>query len=235
MQSAALQTQTDLARHSESQLVDLARIGEEHAVRALIKRNNQRLFRMARAVVRDDSEAEDVVQETYVKAFEKLDSFRGDSTFSTWISRIALNEAMGRVRQKRPTADLSVLDTLTATQGGSVIMFPSSGTPADAAADLARREIRKVLEQAIDDLPGDFRLVFMLRDIEDLSTEDVASELDLKPETVKTRLHRARRLLRRALEQRLSLSFHELFPFDGWRCQRLADRVVARLKITGPR
>ena len=92
------------------QLVALARQGGENAVRALIKRNNQRLFRVARAVMRNDAEAEDVVQETYVLAFTKLDTFRGDSQFSTWLTRIALNEALGRVRRRRPTAELAELD-----------------------------------------------------------------------------------------------------------------------------
>lgn len=215
------------------ELVAHARAGSEDAVRVLIKRNNRRLFRIARAVVRDDGEAEDIVQETYVRAFTKLHSFRGDSSFSTWITRIALNEAMGRVRRRRPSAALAEIDRIPDADGGRVIMFPTSLTPPGADAELARRQVRDLLEQAVDDLPDIFRTVFVLRDIEELSTEETAAQLTLKPETVKTRLHRARRLMRAAIEKRLTASFSELFPFDGHRCDRMADRVTARLVELG--
>ena len=114
-------------------------------------------------------------------------------------------------------------------------MFPTFSGPVASDAELARKQIREFLEKAVDDLPEDFRIVFMLRDIEDMSTEETASQLSLKPETVKTRLHRARRLMRAAIEKRLSPTFSGLFPFDGARCDRMADRVVARLHDTGTR
>ena len=106
-----------MGEHSDEELVALARQGSESAVRALIKRNNQRLFRVARAIVRNDAEAEDVVQETYVRAFTSLDAFRGESQFATWLTRIALNEALGRVRRRRPTAELAELDAVPGTRG----------------------------------------------------------------------------------------------------------------------
>lgn len=109
-------------------------------------------------------------------------------------------------------------------------MFPTLVAPAASDAELARKQIREFLERAVDDLPEDFRIVFVLRDIEDMSTEETASQLSLKPETVKTRLHRARRLMRAAIEKRLSPTFSGLFPFDGARCDRMADRVVARFR-----
>ena len=112
-------------------------------------------------------------------------------------------------------------------------MFPTSLTPSGADSELGRRQIRDFLEQAVDELPETFRLVFILRDIEELSTEETAEQLSLKPETVKTRLHRARRLLRTAIETRLSPTFSGLFPFDGVRCDRMADRVVERLRGAG--
>ena len=118
MQLAITGRQTDLRGYSDEDLVDLARQGSENAVRALIKRNNQRLFRVARAVVRDDGEAEDIVQETYVRAFTKLNSFRGDSRFSTWLTRIALNEALGRVRRRKPGIDLAAIDAEVISHGG---------------------------------------------------------------------------------------------------------------------
>jgi RNA polymerase sigma-70 factor (ECF subfamily) len=229
MQLAVLREQIELKGYSDEELVDLARQGGENAVRALIKRNNQRLFRVARAVVRNDGEAEDVVQEAYVRAFTNLQTFRGDSRFTTWLTRIALNEALGRVRRQRSTAELSELDA----GGGSVIMFPTSLTPSGADSELARGQVRALLEKAIDDLPESFRLVFILRDLEEMSTEETANQLSLKPETVKTRLHRARNMMRKAIEKRLSATFSDLFPFDGARCERMADRVVERLRLSG--
>jgi RNA polymerase sigma-70 factor (ECF subfamily) len=234
MQLAIQREKADLDRSSDEELVELARGGGENAIRALIKRNNQRLFRVARAVVRDDGEAEDIVQEAYVRAFTKLHSFRGDSSFSTWLTRIALNEALGRARRRRPSAPLAELDTIAADpDGGRVIMFPMSLTPPSADAELSRRQARELLELAVDDLPDPFRLVFVLREIEELSVNETANQLSLKPETVKSRLHRARGLMRAAIEKRLSASFSEIFPFDGARCARIADEVVERLQRYG--
>ena len=232
MQLAMLRQQTELKGFSDEDLVDLARQGGENAVRALIKRNNQRLFRVARAVVRNDGEAEDIVQETYVRAFTNLETFRGDSRFATWLTRIALNEALGRMRRRRPVAELSELDAAI-SGGGSVIMFPTSLTMPGADSELARGQVRDFLEKAVDELPEGFRLVFILRDIEEMSTEETANQLSLKPETVKTRLHRARNLMRKTIEKRLSATFSELFPFDGARCERMADQVIDRLRGAG--
>ena len=233
MQMAVLRRQAELGDRSDEELVALARQGGENAVRALIKRNNRRLFRVARAVMRNDAEAEDVVQEAYVLAFTKLETFRGESQFSTWLTRIALNEALGRVRRRRPSAELAELDVSASAQGGAVIMFPTSLTPPPADSELARSQVRAFLEKAVDDLPDAFRTVFILRDIEEMSIEETANQLSLKPETVKTRLHRARRLMRAAVEKRLAATFSELFPFDGARCERMADRVIGRLRDSG--
>lgn len=231
MLSAVVERQAELDGLSDAKLVEIALEGCENAVRLLIKRNNQRLFRVARAVLRNDGEAEDVVQETYVRAFTKLHTFRHDSSFSTWLTRIALNEAMGRVRRRRPVATIADLDSAAAGhEGGGAIMFSTSLIPPAADAEVARRQVRAFLEQAIDDLAEPFRIVFILRDIEEMTTEETAEHLSVKPETVKTRLHRARRLLRVAIQARLSPTFAELFPFDGARCERMADRVADRLR-----
>lgn len=230
MQIAALHRPIALEGLGDEELVSLARQGSENAIRALIKRNNQRLFRVARAVLRDDAEAEDVVQETYVRAFTRLDGFKGNAMFSTWLTRIALNEALTRLRRRRPSAGIEELDDAAAKDGGRVIMFPTSLMPLGADAESGRRQARQLLEQAIDELPAAFRVVFMLRDVEEMSVEETATQLSLKPETVKTRLFRARRLMRAAIERRLSAGFAELFPFDGVRCERMADRVVERLR-----
>lgn len=235
MQLALRHFRKELDEADDEELVRLAREGGEYAVRLLVQRHNRRLFRVARAVVRDDAEAEDVVQETYVRAFTALDRFRGGAQFSTWLTRIALNEALGRLRRRRPTQEIGEVEAAGGLRAEGVIMFPSSMTPPSGDSELARKEIRQFLEQAVDELPEPFRLVFVLRDIEELSVEETAQQLSLKPETVKTRLHRARKQMRATIEKRLSPSFCALFPFDGERCAHMADRVVERLaSVSGP-
>ena len=219
----------DLETYGDVELVNLARLGDEAAIRTIVKRHNQRLFRVARAVVRNDAEAEDVVQAAYVNAFTNLQSFRGEALLSTWLTRIALNEALGRVRRRRPTAGLEAIDVENNRPGGRLLMFPSGLSQADPEVELSRSEMRRVLEQAVDELPDIFRTVFVLRDVEGMSTEETALYLGVKVETVKTRLHRARRLMRTTLERRLSSAFSGLFPFDGARCAHMADGVVRQL------
>lgn len=218
---------------TESELVDLAKAGDPDAFRSIMRRCNQRLFRIARSVVKDDNEAEDVVQETYLRAFAAIGRFRGASSLSTWLTRIALNEARGRLRKCRPNVGLDVIEAEQA-RGAEVIMFPRSlgaGTP---ESDVARAEARRLLEMAIDELPEAFRLVFILREIEECSVEETAAQLEVLPETVKTRLFRARRLLREALYERLSSSVTEAFPFLGARCDRIAEAVLRRLAGPAP-
>jgi RNA polymerase sigma-70 factor (ECF subfamily) len=207
-------------------LLQLALVGDERAIRTLVRRYNQRLFRVARSVLRNDAEAEDVVQETYVRAFAGLSGFRGEAQLSTWLTRIALNEALGRLRRRRPTVELSDAE-LSERQ---VLMMPTMRGHADPEAEAARSHVRQVLEEAVDGLPETFRIVFILRDVEGMSIEETAGHLTIRPETVKTRLHRARKLLREAIEKRLSASFGELYPFDGARCAHMADRVIERLQ-----
>lgn len=215
---------------TEAELVDLARQGGENAIRTLIERNNQRLFRAARSVLHNDGEAEDVVQETYVKAFTALAGFRGEASFSTWLTRIALNEAVSRLRRRKKNSQLEALDQAVSADAGLVSLFPLSLVPLPADMEAARSEMRQILEMAIDGLPEGFRTVFVLRDVEGLSTEETAAHLTLKPETVKTRLHRARRMLRAVLEEQMRGSFAELYPFDGARCANMAERVIAALR-----
>ena len=225
----ALRPRRELAGLGEAELVELARQGNETASRLLIERNNQRLFRAARSVLRNDGEAEDVVQQTYVKAFTALASFRGEASFSTWLTRIALNEAVSRLRRRKASSELEALDQAVSADAGLVSLFPLSLAPLPAEMEAARSEMRQLLEAAIDDLPEGFRTVFVLRDVEGLSTEETAEHLKLKPETVKTRLHRARRQLRAALHDKLATTVGEAFAFMGRRCARVSDAVMARL------
>ncbi|MBA5800640.1 RNA polymerase sigma factor [Rhizobium changzhiense] len=215
---------------SDADLVLLAKAGDEPAIRAIVQRHNQRLFRTARAIIRNDAEAEDVVQAAYIKAFTNLAAFRGKAQLSTWLTRITLNEALGRVRARKNTTGLEEIDMQTMAPGGEVLQFPSSLSATDPEAELSRSQARHLLENAVDDLPDDFRAVFVLRDVEGMSTDETASYLGIRPETAKTRLHRARKLMRQSIEKQLSGAFSALFPFDGARCAFMADRVIAALR-----
>ena len=226
MEQAVLATQPDLAALDDAALVALALDNDERSVRTLVQRYNQRLFRVARGVVRDEAEAEDIVQETFVRAFTNLQSFRGRAALSTWLTRIALNASFGRLRRQRRFANQA---ELSATNEGRIHHLALVAKPPTPESETARGEIRKVLEQAVDGLPDPFRLVFVLREVEGLSVEETASLLSIKPATVKTRLHRARRLMRGEVQRRLAGTFDQLFPFGGGRCARVAEFVVQRL------
>jgi RNA polymerase sigma-70 factor (ECF subfamily) len=216
--------------HDEAELVRRARARDEAAIRAIMQTNNRRLYRIARGILRNDSEAEDVVQETYVRAFTHLDNFRGDSSLTTWLSRIAMNEALGRLRRQRPSVDWTTLET--GAHNAQIIQFPVSAISEDPEKSMAQREIQHVVEQAVDELPEAFRIVFITRVIEGMNVEETAEILDLKPETVKTRLHRARTMLRENVERKIGPVVMEAFPFAGKRCERLTNAVLHRLGFT---
>jgi len=212
---------------TDAELVARALARDELAVRAIIKAHNRRLYRLARGILRNDGEAEDVVQETYVRAFTRLADFRGESSLSTWLSRIAMNEALGRLRRQRPGVELSSLP-----QGvleAQIIQFPLMSAADDPEKSMAQREIQHVVEGAIDELPEPFRIVFITRVLEGMNVEETAEILDLKPETVKTRLHRARAMLRDNVEKKIGPVVMEAFPFAGRRCDRLTAAVLKRL------
>ena len=218
--------QTLPAGVTDTELVRRALARDETAVRTIIKAHNRRLYRLARGILRNDGEAEDVVQETYVRAFTHLKDFRGDSSLSTWLSRIAMNEALGRLRRRRPAVELDALPP--GALEAEIIQFPLA-TAADPEKSMAQREIQAVVEHAIDELPEAFRLVFITRVIEGMNVEETAEILSLRPETVKSRLHRARNMLRNNVEKKIGPVVMEAFPFAGKRCERLTDAVLKRL------
>jgi len=219
--------QTTPGETSDAELVRRARDRDEAAIRSIIRSNNRRLYRLARGILRNDGEAEDVVQETYVLAFTHLDDFRGDSSFATWLGRIAINEALGRLRRQRPTVEWTSLrpEAIEA----QIIQFPISAVP-DPERTMAQRQIQRVVEQAIDELPEAFRIVFMTRVVEGMNVEETAEILMLRPQTVKTRLHRARAILRDNVEKKIGPVVMEAFPFAGKRCERLTEAVLKRLE-----
>lgn len=218
----------DYAALADLALVALVQGGDRGAFREITQRCNQRLFRVARGVLNDDAEAEDVVQAAYVDAYAKLAEFRGESSLNTWLTRIVLNEAYGRLRARHPTVGVEHIDAAHG-EGAQVLAFSTRSASEDPAAQAARAQIRKLLEKAVEQLPEPFRIVFVLREVEGCSVEETAQMLDIRPETVKTRLHRARRQLRDLLEDSLSSTAADAFPFLGARCARLTEAVLQRI------
>lgn len=213
------------AASGEMQLVGRALAREGGAFRTIIKMHNQRLYRIARSVVRNDSEAEDIVQEAYVRAFAQLGDFRGESSLATWLSRIVINEALGRLRKRRRT--VAMPQSLQA----EIIKFPLNPSD-DPERTMAQRQILELVERVTDRLPDVYRTVFVARVIEGLSIDETAELLDVRPETVKTRLHRARALVRKALDDQIGPVLLDAFPFAGRRCERLTAGVMQRLGFT---
>jgi RNA polymerase sigma-70 factor (ECF subfamily) len=211
----------------DAELVRRALARDDTAFRTIMERHNRRLYRIARGILRNDSEAEDVVQEAYVKAFTHLDGFRGESTLATWLSRITMNEALGRLRRERPTVDLETFEAQRTE--AQIIKFPQTVASDDPERTMAQREILQLVERATDKLPEIFRIVFMTRVIEGMSVEETAELLGLRPETVKTRLHRARRLVREELDKQIGPVLMDAFPFAGRRCERVTNAVLQRI------
>jgi RNA polymerase sigma-70 factor, ECF subfamily len=205
---------------SDEEVVKRVLAGEKALYEIVIRRYNQRLYRVARSILRDDAEAEDVMQEAYVRAYEHLSQFAGEARFSTWLTKIAVYEALGRVRRRGRTEDLDA-DVHTMDKVRSATRDPER-----QAYD---RELRFVLERAIDALPEIYRLVFTLRMVEGLTVAETAGCLEIGVEAVKTRLHRARSLLRRDLEQRAGVVTAQVFPFHLARCDRVVDAVFRRI------
>ncbi len=205
-----------------------AQTRDAEAFRAIMRMHNQKLYRLARSIVRNDSEAEDIVQETYVTAFAHLASFRGEASLATWLSRIAINEALGRLRRKRRAAAVFMSEPAGEAH---IIPFPLAASGDDPERSMAQRQILRLVEQATDALPDAYRTVFVARVIEGLSIEETADLLGIKPQTVKTRLHRARELVRKKIDERIGPIMLDAFPFAGRRCERLTGAVMKRLGL----
>lgn len=193
--------------------------GETALFELLMRRHNQRLYRVARGIVGDDAEAEDVTQEAYVRAFQHLGQFAGRARFSTWLTRIAVHEASARRRRRGRQIDVAEsMPVLASTAAG----------PEQRAAD---QELGRAIEAAMDALPAVYGAVFMLREVEGLSTAETAACLEINEETVKTRLHRARALLRNHITARIGPAARESFQFAGARCDRTVAAVMARIGV----
>lgn len=203
---------------------------ERGAIQHVIAANNQRLFRAAWSILKSRADAEEAVQTAYLQAFDKIGSFEGRSSLSTWLTRIVVNEALGRRRgEQRRKRHLEQEGVALLDDYREALMRGSDGEMPDVA--LAREQIRKLLEQAVAQLPDQFRTVFVLREIEGLSSEETAEALDLQVPTVKTRLFRSRRWLQELLAPEVATLLNGAFPFAGSDCAALTGRVLARLGL----
>ncbi len=200
--------------------------GDQRAFEALMRRYNRALFRAARAILRDDAEAEDALQEAYLQAYRTIGSYRGEAKLSTWLARVVANEALMRLRKQVRRASIVPLHPGAAVDEIESMTESTMDQPEMSAQ---RAEIRKLLEQRIDALPGAYRAVFMLRGVEEYSVEETAVILAIPEATVRSRFFRARSLLREGLASEVDVACEDAFNFLGERCDRIVAGVLERL------
>lgn len=227
MASAALLEQAKLEGWTDEQVVKKVLAGNSALYELLMRRYNQRLYRVARSILRDDDEAEDVMQDAYVRAYQNLASFEGRAKFATWLTRIAVHEALTRARKR---ARFQSLDAAEESSGGAMEITASNDRSPEQEA--YGRELSEVLEKAVLALSEEHRLVFMLRDVEGMSTEETARCLDLTEENVKVRLHRARGGLRKELYKAVGATTARCFQFQAVRCDRVVGNVARALGLS---
>jgi len=213
---------------NDAALARAVEAGDLRAFERMMRQHNRTLFRTARAILKDDGEAEDAVQETYLQAYRSIAKFRGEARLSTWLVRIVANEAFGRLRKHARRAAIVPIhvDDDTAHDVRTESEAPAMDRPDNAAL---RSEMRHLLETRIDALPDAYRTVFVLRAVEELSVEETAVSLGIPESTVRTRFFRARSLLREALAQDVDRAYVDAFGFAGARCDRIVTHVLARL------
>lgn len=235
-----LQAMLETAHHGMTDIEIAQRIalGDEDAFHLLMRRHNQTLYRTARSILKDDAEAEDAVQESYLLAFRAIGNFRGDAKLSTWLTRIVVNESIARSRKRKRTAEIISLDS-DHESGQSVAYNDSLDTRNDEIreeisdqpeAGALRTETRRLLERKIDELPDAFRTVFILRAVDEMTAEETALSLGIPDTTVRTRYFRAKGMLRESLAREIDFALGDTFAFDGVRCDRIVDGVLMRFR-----
>ena len=218
--------QSKLASLDELTLAGRAASGDRTAFEFLMRRHNRRLYRLARACLRDDSEAKDALQDAYLCAYRALGQFRGEATLSTWLSRLVLNEC--NARRRRTSRRENIVSIVSADHHRAA--FSNVSEPGQSPHELAARaQLRGVLEQKVGELPESFRVVFVLRTIEEMPVEEVAAALDISPETVRSRHFRARGLLRESLAREIDMAESDVFEFGGPHCDAIVARVLAQV------
>jgi RNA polymerase sigma-70 factor (ECF subfamily) len=212
---------------SDAELVRGVAAGNTAAFETLMRRHNRTVYRAARAILRDDAEAEDAVQEAYLQAYSAIGSFRAEAKLSTWLARIAANEALQRLRKRSRRAQIVPLQSGAAPEALAEIPDTDMTHTPESAAE--RAQLRRLLEAQIDALPDDYRTVFVLRAVEEMSAEEAAVVLQIPAATVRSRFFRARSLLREALAAKIDLACEDTFAFAGERCDRIVASVMARI------
>jgi RNA polymerase sigma-70 factor (ECF subfamily) len=211
---------------SDEELVERVRQGDRLAFELLMRRNNRRVYRAVRAVLRDGADVEEVMQQTYTLAFSHLDQFQGNARWSTWVCRIAFNEALARVRQRGRFVSIDASEAAAPETWRA--------TAPDPERQVRARELGRLVEETIDGLPDIYRGVLIFREIEGLTTLETAAILDVEENVVKTRLHRARALLRDGIERRIGQQVDDAYAFEARRCDRVVTAVLSRLAQIGP-
>lgn len=214
----------------DATLVPALIAGEPKALEALMRRYNQSLYRVARSILKDEQEAEEAVQDAYLKAYRCIGQFQGQAKLSTWLTRIVINEALVRRRKHERRASIVPIDSTTpldATTAGDLPMASESTQSPEREAQ--RAEVRRLIERSIDSLPDSFRSVFVLRALEECSVEETARCLDIPQATVRSRYFRARGLMREAIAREIDISQDDAFSFAGARCERIVKTVLARI------
>jgi len=207
---------------TDEEVVERVKGGDTALYEILMRRYNQRLYRVTVGILRDGAEAEDVMQDAYVRAYEHLEQFEGRAPFASWLTRIAVHEALARIRQR------GHYEPLDETEDGEISMRMIDTTP-DPEQNASRSETSELLEAAVLGLPEPYRIVVMLRDVEEMSTKDAAEALELTEENVKVRLHRGHTMMRSWLLARVGSGGKNAFLFMGERCDRVVQEVMARL------
>ena len=221
------QARVPYADTADAELARRVAGGDQSAFEAVMRRYNRALFRTARAILRDDAEAEDALQEAYLQAYRTIGSYRGEARLSTWLARVVANEALMRLRKQARRSAIVPLQPGVAVEEINQIAEGSMDKEPESSAQ--RAEIRKLLEQRIDALPGAYRSVFVLRAVEEYSVEETAAILQIPGATVRSRFFRARSLLREGLAAEVDLACEDAFSFAGERCDRIVARVMERL------
>ncbi|WP_341318204.1 RNA polymerase sigma factor [Paraburkholderia sp. IMGN_8] len=210
----------------EQAIVRRIAAGDQSAFELLMRRHNRRLYRLARATLRNDAEAEDALQEAYLSAYRSIGQFRGECALFTWLSRLVLNECLGRLRRYARRQNVIPIVNMDTDVNVDAMAAPDAGPP---EAEVARAEMRALLERKLDELPDAFRTVFVLRSVEEMSVEETATCLGIPEATVRSRHFRARSLLRESLAREIDLAERDLFEFGGAHCDRVVAAVLSRV------
>jgi RNA polymerase sigma-70 factor (ECF subfamily) len=219
------------APSDDAALVSSILLGDEAAFEALMRRYNGRLFRVARAILNDDRDAEDALQDAYLDAFRHMGDFRGDAQLGTWLTRIVANQALMRLRRQKRDRVILPFHGRDGDDNDREMQVADRQTES-ASEGLLRAELRRLLERRIDELPVPFRTVFVMRDVEDMTVQETADSLSIPAATVRSRLFRARALLREALARDVDTATLNVFGFAGARCDRIVAAVLARWRAT---